>query len=157
MTNNYQQTPYLRTQRQFPTDDVRQLSGQMDHAYIDIAQKVNARTIGVFPTNFPLVTGEQWYLNGQPKNQQTLRQVYTIAGLVAFNHGINMASVTTFTKITGVLYGSGNYYPLPYLDAVTSTNSIGVLVNNTQVLFTFTTPAVTITSGIIILEWLSQF
>jgi len=48
--NNFQQAPYLRDQRKFP-HDVQQLSEQVDNAYIDIASKVNSRTIGLFLCN----------------------------------------------------------------------------------------------------------
>jgi len=51
------QEPYLRVQRDFPAE-INELSKQVDQAYIDIAQKVNVRTIGIFPVLSPVNTGE---------------------------------------------------------------------------------------------------
>jgi len=59
MSTPFQQSPYLKEQKHFPNRDLLDLSGQVDIAYIDIAQKINARTIGTFGLGFPLVTGEK--------------------------------------------------------------------------------------------------
>ena len=55
-TTNLQGVPYLKTQWQFPYDDQRGLANQLDIAYIEIASKVNARIIGTYAINFPIVT-----------------------------------------------------------------------------------------------------
>ncbi len=78
MNNFFQLSPYLPRQRHFPPESPDTLAKVMDKAYIEIASRVNERTIGVFAVNFSVVTGEQWFLNGQPQKQQTLRQVYAI-------------------------------------------------------------------------------
>ena len=54
-------TPYLRTSRSFPKD-IDLLQVEVDKSYIDIAQKVNDRSIGIYPTNRPAITGDTWYL-----------------------------------------------------------------------------------------------
>lgn len=153
-----QKSPYLREQRQFPNNDVRQLGNQVDHAYIDIASKVNARTIGLYAVNFPIVTGESWYLSGQINRQQTLRQVYTFTSAGNIAHGINFATLTNFTRIYGTFYDGTTYYPLPYVDTTAANNQVSVVVNATNIVITAGggSPP-TITSGIVVLEWLSQF
>ena len=153
-----QQSPYLRDQRQFPNDDLRDLANQVDHAYIDIAGKVNSRTIGLFAVNFPIVTGESWYLAGQPKRQQTLRQVYPFTAAGNIVHGINLSTVTTFTRIYGVFYDGTIYYPLPYVDVIAANNQVNVVVNGTNIVITAGggSPP-TISAGYVVLEWLSQF
>ena len=157
-TTNLQFSPYLKTQWQFPNEDVRGLATQIDIAYIDISSKVNSRTVGIFSTGFPLVTGERWYLSGSSTGQQTLRQVYpfTAAGNIA--HGINFAAITTLTRIYGVFTDGSVYYPLPYVDVVAANNQVNVVVNSTNIVITQGAGAPpAITSGYVVLEWLSQF
>lgn len=156
--NNFQQAPYLRNQRQFPYDDMRELANQVDHAYIDIAQKVNSRIVGTFPTNYFVVTGEQWYLTGSSTAQQTLRQVYpfTAAGNIA--HGLNFAQVSAFTRIYGTIFDGTNYYPLPYVDVTAANNQINVHVTPTNIVITAGAGSPpTIVSGLVVIEYLSQY
>jgi hypothetical protein len=162
-TTNLQFSPYLKTQWQFPYEDLRGLSNQVDIAYIDISSKVNARTIGTFSVNFPLVTGERWY-TATPTNPQsnqplqTLRQVYyfTSAGNIA--HGINFAGINGFTRIYGTFYDGSIYYPLPYVDVTAANNQVNVVVNSTNIVITAGAGSPpTIVSGYVVLEWLSQF
>ena len=156
MINLPEKAPYLRNQRKFPFDDVRELSRQIDQAYIDIATKVNLRTIGVFAVNFNNITGEQWYLDGSSQKQQTLRQVYTFNSFTNFNPGINFNSVSTFTVIRGIGFDGTNYYPIPFANPV-ATGAIELFVSPTQVVFGVGATPPGIVSGIIILEWLSLF
>lgn len=152
-SNNSITAPYLRTTRNFP-DIPEKLSDEVDKAYIDIAACVNNRTIGLFPIRKPIVTGESWFLD-RAREQQTLRQVYPITSLTNFNHLIRTSSISTFTVIRGIGFNAGNWYPIPYLDAVTPTNNVGIFVTPTQVVFTNGGTQVA-TAGFILLEWLSE-
>ena len=156
---NIQQEPYLRNQRNFPNDDIKELSTENDRAYIDIASKINQRTIGTFALNAALVTGEQWYVQGSAKKQQTLRQLYLFSDeLLIVPHGINLSAISGFTKIYGTFTDGMNWYPLPYVDVVDVTNQINVIVNPTQIVVTLGagSPPV-LTTGYIVLEWLSLY
>ncbi len=86
--NIVNQSPYLRTTRDFP-EDSHQLSVELERAYIDIAARVNDRTIGIYTTNRPAVTGSSYYLSGQIR-QQELRQVYTFTSTASITHCINI-------------------------------------------------------------------
>lgn len=151
-----EKTPYLRVQRTFPQDP-QALSVEISRAYIDIAQNVNKRTIGIF-ANVPLVTGDTWFLNGGNRKQQTLRQVYTITGTGSYEHGITLSNISGFTKIYGTFVdNAGVWYPLPYVDSVNADNQISVVVNSTHIVITAgggSPPA--IASGFVVLEWLSN-
>lgn len=148
------QVAYLRTSREFP-EDLHQLCVEVDKSYIDIANTVNARTIGLFPTNRPAVTGESWFLQGN-RRQQTLRQVYNINSFSPVNHGLNLSSITAFTVIRACAVNNVNlWYPIPYVDATNAGNDVGIYVSSTQILFT-TGGGQSITSGVVVLEWLSQ-
>ncbi len=156
----FQQSPYLRDQRQFPNDDLRDLSNQVDHAYIDIASKVNARTVGVYAIGNPIVTGEKWYLSGGNTQQQTLRQVYQFAGAGNIAHGINFASITQFTRCWGT-YTDGaspsNWYGVIFTTTVGLAGQVTFSLTPTNIVVVVDGAAPAVTSGSIVLEWLSQF
>jgi len=134
----------------------------MDHAYIDIASKVNARTIGIFAMNFGIVTGESWYLTGSSQRQQTLRQLYVVTGAGNIPHGINTSVIAGFTRIYGTFTDSAdktvwNWYPLPYASTVAAANQVSLQVTPTNIVITAGGAAPTIISGWVVLEWLSLF
>lgn len=157
MTNPTQLSPYLRTQRSFPNDNAQVLTVEIDRAYLDIAQKVNARTIGLFPVNAPIATGEQWFISGQTNKQQTLRQLYTFTAAGNIAHGINVAAIAGFTRIYGTFTDGTNWYPLPYVDVAAANNQVNIVVTPTNIVITGGggggQPA--IVSGFVVLEWLS--
>ena len=153
---NLQQSPYLRTQRQFPNDDLRELANQSDHAYVDVAQKVNARTIGLFAINVQVITGESWYLAGQTSRQQTLRQVYTFTGAGNIPHGINFASITQFTRGFGEYTDGTNWYGVINGTSVAIAGQVSFYVTPTNIVVLVDGGAPAVTKGTIVIEWLSQ-
>lgn len=164
MNGNLQITPYLRNQRQFPNDDLRELSNQTDHAYIDIAQKVNMRTIGIFASGFQIVTGERWYMQGQALVQQTLRQVYPFGAVAAGTELDILTGITNLTEFSAI-YGTcitdvPDFRPLPYSDPGLVTTNIAILVStiagSLQIRILPGATGPNLVSGKIILEWLSQ-
>ena len=156
MTTLTQQASYLRSQRNFPNKDVKELSVENDRAYIDIAQKVNARTIGTFALGNQIVTGEQWYLEGSSKKQQTLRQVYVLDGTNSIGHGINFAEITAITRIYGTFTDGANWYTLPYVDISNTNKQINVTISESQIIINAGASAPVFNNGIIVLEWLSN-
>ncbi len=158
-----QTSPYLREQRQFPNDDLRELSNQTDHAYIDIAQKVNVRTIGLYALNFQIVTGESWYFTGQPNKLQTLRQIYNFTGAGNIPHGINFTTIFQFSpRSYGSFYDNAdptlrNYYGAIYASNVAIAGQVSFYVTPTNIVVLAGAGAPTIVAGVIDLEWISQF
>ena len=152
----FQQSPYLTQQRSFPNDNIQALTVEVDRSYIDIAQKVNARTIGIFAISKQIVTGEQWYINGQPNKQQTLRQVYTTSGAGSIAHGINVPATSGFTRIYGTATDGTNWYPLPYVSSSNANEQISIQITSTNIVIAAGISAPTITSATIVLEWLSK-
>lgn len=163
MSSIIQQSPYLRVQRNFPPDNMQALTVEIDRAYCDTATKVNSRTIGIFAQNKPLVTGERWFFDAlsaeqttNAQQQQTLRQIYTFTAAGSIPHGITMNGIFQFSKIYGTFTDGTNSYPLPYVDVVSATNQVNVIVTPTNIVITAgggAPPA--ITSGFVVLEWLS--
>ncbi len=152
--NIVNQTPYLRTSRDFP-EESHQLSVELERAYIDIAAKVNERIIGIFPTNRPAVTGSSYYLTGQTR-QQELRQVYVFTSTASINHGINVINPNQFTGYQGTYTDSTNSYGLIFGSSTAIAGQISFYLTATQIVFVTGAGAPTLTSGIIVLSWLSS-
>lgn len=151
-TNVVNSVAFLRTSRNFPVDS-QALSVEINKSYVDIANAVNVRTIGVFSTNRPSITGNSIYLTNQ--RQQTLRQIYPISGAGNYPHGINLSQIAGFLDIYGSFTDNTNWYPLPYV-ATIAANQVGVYVDPTNIVITAGAGAPTIVSGWIVLEWVSN-
>lgn len=158
MTANIANTvAYLRTTRQFP-DDLPGLLQELNKAYIDTANCVNSRTIGIFNTVKPAVTGEGWFITGN--KQQTFRQLYTFTDAdnvppISLPHGINIAEIGGFTRIYGTFTDGTLWYPLPFVDETDANNQVSVKVDSSNIIITEGATAPTITKGFCVLEWLS--
>lgn len=153
-TPNSNQVSFLRTSRTFP-EDSQALSVELDRSYLDIANAVNVRTIGLFTNHKPSNTGEGFFLG--KGRQQTSRQVYMFTSSGSIDHGINFLSIAGFTRIYGTFTNGTNWYPLPYVDVVNANNQVNVIVTPTNIVITAgggSPPA--ITSGFVIIEWLNN-
>jgi hypothetical protein len=150
------QVPYLRTTRNFP-EESQPLSVELNRSYVDIASKINERTIGLFPTNRPAITGEKWFYNAN-QQQQSIRQIYTFTSAGNIPHGINLSQIAAFTRIYGTFTNGTNWYPLPYVDVISATNQVNIIVDPTNIVITAGAGAPpAITNGFVVLEWLSLF
>lgn len=149
-TNVVNRAPFIRTSREIP-EDLHQLTVEVNRAYVDIAEAVNRRTIGLFPTNQPAITGESWFLTSS--RQQTLRQIYSISSYAPVTHGINFSGLTAFSTIRATGFDGTNYFPIPFINGA---NTVGIFVSPTQIQFIPTGVVPAIVSGIVILEWLSN-
>jgi hypothetical protein len=147
-------TAYLRTSRDFP-EDQQALQMELNKSYIDTANAINSRVIGVYSTNRPAINGEEWFLTAS--KQQGLRQVYPITGAGSIPHGINVTTIAGFTRIYGTFTDGTNWYPLPYVDVVSATNQVNIYVTPVNIVITAGAGAPpAITRGYTVLEWISQ-
>ena len=147
------QMPYLRTSRDFP-EDITQLRVQLIKSYIDIAYAINNRTISIFPTTIPAITGESWFLT-ENKRQQTFRQVYTFTTTTAIDHGIKDITPDRFSRCFGSYTDGTNGYGLIWGTNVAVAGVITFYLTSTQIVFSLGAGAPALTSGRITLEWLS--
>lgn len=154
-TNVVNQAPYLRTTRSFPQDP-QSLQVEVDKAYLDTANVVNDRVIGLFPLNRPAITGEKYFFTS--KVQQALRQIYYFTSTSSFNHNITkipfpniVHAYGTYTDSTGT-----STYGLVYGTSVAVAGQVGFYVTQTQVVFTVGAGAPTLAKGYLVLEWLSN-
>jgi|SRR5271156_2216065 len=160
MTNNIQQSPYLREQRKFPSDDPKELSAQVDQSYVDIARNVNSRTIGIYALGKQIVTGEKWYLEGQEgqaQKQQTLRQVYNFSTSGNVPHGLAFSNIFQFTKPSGSFTDGSNYYGAIYASNTAIPGEVSFYVDPVNIVILSGAGAPSIKTGTIILEWLSKY
>ncbi len=155
--NLQQKSPFLRQQRSFPDDNMQALGVELDRSYIDIAQIVNDRIIGVFTVGNFSVTGESWFLNGSSRKQQGLRRVYQFTGAGSIPHGITWSSVSMITHPTGSYTNGTNWYGVIYSTNVGLAGQVTFYVTPTNIVVVADAAAPSIVSGIIILEWVSQF
>lgn len=147
---------FLRTSRNFP-NDMEELTFEVNKSYVEIANTVNNRVIGFFTVNRSTVTGENWFIT-QNKKQQGLRQVYRWDDThLTIAHGIDFLSLTNFVRIWGTFFDGTSWQDLPYVDVLSATNQIKVSVNATNIVITKGAGAPpTCTNGLVILEWIAN-
>lgn len=144
----------LREQRLFPQES-QPLSVEVDRSYVDIASKLNDRTIGFFPVDGSALSGEKWSIDGIIYSGYRRVYSFTAAGNIA--HGLTVTSVKAFTKIYGTFTDGSIWYSLPYVNVVAANNQVSVTVTGTNIVITAgggAPPA--ITQGYVVLEWVSQ-
>lgn len=156
MTQNItiNQVPYLRTQRNFPNNFPR-LTEEIDLAYVDIANAVNSRVIGLFPTSKIAITGESWFITNNRK-QQSQRQVFSFTAAGAFNHNIGNALQTVSPNSYGQVTDGTNWFGVIFGSSVAIAGQYSFFVNTTQVTVLAGAGAPAITGGFIVLEWLTN-
>lgn len=153
MNNIVNTSPYLVDQRSFSKegDDLNQ---DLDKSYVDIANAVNSRTIGIYAINRPSVTGNQFY----PENVklQSLRQIYVFTGTSAIPHGLTLSDVPYMANMEGYYYDDTNWYGLMAASTTAITGQISFYLDETNINFVVDGAAPSLTKGMIILEWLSN-
>jgi hypothetical protein len=166
-TNVINQMPYLRTSRSFPEEDLLQLAVESNRSYIDIADKVNNRIIGLHPTTKPAINGEAWFIKKNQK-QQGFRQVYVVpAGIVngsTIETGFKFEIISQFsTKCYGVFTDGTNWYGMIFASRVAIAGQIsfwlqvnGASTKSDNIVFAVGAGAPALVSGTIVLEWLSD-
>jgi hypothetical protein len=156
-SNNIQFPPYLLEQWKFPTRDIKELAHEVDLAYISIASATNNRIIGITAENFSLTTGEKWFLMNGNTYQQSLRQVYTFTAAGSIPHNLNWNSVSFISPRSYGSYTDGtNWYGAIYSSSGGITDQVTFYVTSTDIVVAQDGGAPAITSGYILLEWVSQ-
>lgn len=153
VNNVVNQIAFLRTSREFP-EEINELTVQLTKSYIDIANAVNSRIIGIFAANRPSITGESWFLKNQ--RQQTLRQVYQFTSTTSINHGIDVREISQFVRCWGTYTNGTNSFGLIFGTNVAVAGIIMFYVTPTQIVFVVGAGSPALTSGTIVLEWLSD-
>ena len=152
--NIVNQMPFLRTSREFPTD-LGLLCDQMQKAYVDTANCVNQRIIGLFPTLRPAITGQSFFLANNIR-RQLLVQVYEFTTTTAIPHNIQDIEPGQFIRCEGSYTDGTNTYGLFFASSVAIAGQITFYITSTQIIFSVGAGAPALTSGKIILQWLAE-
>ncbi len=159
MSNFVNSTPYIRSTREFP-ENIHDLAFQSNKAYLEVANAINQRTIGIFPIIKSAITGEQWFIRNNRK-QQSLRQVYVFGAIAAGSTLLipyTLNSFDQFVRIWGTCVTIiPDSRPLPYSSVTVNANielRIDTVNHNIVIIVGAASP--NIVSGTVILEWLSQ-
>ena len=153
-SSNYSnQQPYLRTSREFP-EDVKPLVQEVNRAYVDTANAINARTIGLFTTSKPAITGNAYYLS-TTKKSESFRQAYTFTTTGSITHGIDTTKTMGFINCYGTYTDGTNFYGIPFMTNTAIAGQLTFYITPTQIVFSVGGGSPAVTSGTIILEWLS--
>lgn len=157
MNNIINQVAYIKSSREFPAD-IGQIANILTRSYPEIANAINDRTIGLFPTTRPAVTGNAYYLLRNLK-QQSLRQVYTFTTTAPLLHNIDFNQVSYIGAMYGQYTDGTNWYGIiPGTNAAAGIpGQLVFYLSPTQITFVTgggTMPA--LTKGIIVIEWISQ-
>lgn len=156
-TNIANQSPYLRTSRNFPDNNPQALAVEVNRSYVDISEKMNDRMIGIYPTNTAALTGEKWYLSGGNSRQQTLRRVYTFTATGNIAHELIWSSVAQISpKSYGSFTDATNWYGVIYAGNITIAGQVSFYVTPTNIVVAAGAGAPSIANGTIVLEWLSR-
>lgn len=163
-SNVANKAPYLQESKEFPKD-FEKLTPQLTSSYVEIAKAVNDRTIGLYTTNRPSITGDAYFYE-KNQEQQSLRQIYRFIAPIAasYPHGINPQSIHHFSPNT---YGEYKVFDIP----TQTTNYYGAIFGSNvaiagQISFYIdgTTNSIVILQGagapvpdevLILLEWIS--
>lgn len=153
-SNVVNQVPYIKTSREFPPD-ISQLAVIMTRSYIEVANAINLRSIGLFPSNRPSITGDSYFIT-KNQRQQSLRQTYTFTTTANIDHGIPVTTVSEFVKMYGQFTDGTNWYGTIAGSNVAIAGQLSFYITPTQIVFAVGAGSPTLTKGIIVLEWLSQ-
>jgi hypothetical protein len=158
--NVVNQMPFLRTSRNFP-EEIGQFTVEVNKAYVDTANAVNNRTISLFPSDRPAINGESWFQVGNLK-QQGFRQIYPFTVTppatvpIPILHRIMIVTPAQFVRGFGSYTDGTNTYGLIWGSTVAIAGQISFFISPTSIVFVIGAGAPVPTSGVVILEWLSQ-
>jgi hypothetical protein len=155
-SNVVNQVAFLRTSREFP-EDLHQLCVESNKSYVDTANAVNVRTIGIFPANRPAITGNSYFLSSN--RQQSLRQVFPFGAIssgASLSIPYTIMGIQQFSAIYGTcITDAPDNRPIPYASVTVDAN-IELEVTFSNIVITAGSGGANILSGIIIIEWLSN-
>lgn len=154
MSKIVNEVAYIKSSREFPAD-LAQLATILTRAYPEIANAINERTIGLFPSNRSAITGNAYYLF-QNKKQQSLRQAYTFTTTANIPHGIDFLQVAYIGAMYGQYTDGTNWYGLIAGTSVAIAGQISFYLTATDIVFVLGAGAPALTKGIIVIEWISQ-
>ena len=112
MSSFLQKSPFVRIQRNFPNDDIKPLSVEIDRANIEYATRINERIIGIFAEKSAVQTGSKWYVNLSNQPQEVIRYMYTFTSFANIPLGFNVGDIDRITQMYGNFTNGTNWMGL---------------------------------------------
>ena len=148
------QVAYIKSSREFP-QDLNQIANILTRSYVEIATAINARTIGLFPSNRSAITGNSYYVF-KNQRQESFRQAYTFTTTANIIHGIDLPTTAYIASMYGQYTDGTNWYGLIAGSTVAISGQISFYLDPTNIVFVVDAGAPALTKGIIVIEWISQ-
>ena len=144
------QSPFLPINQTFSEDDAQFLI-QITNRDRDIARFMNVREIGIYDlTQVP--NGQQWFTPANPQVKRgSFRQVFVFTGTGNIAHGI---TGMTLCIAYGEYTDGTNFYGAIYGSNVAIAGQVSFYVTPTNIVVLGGAGAPSITSGVIVLEYL---
>lgn len=155
---------FVQLYRQFPTSDPANLQRELIDFHTQTNVAVNQRTIGNFQLHVggdidSAPNGERWFpvasqsLASPLKLRDGFRLVVQVSDAVlTVNHNIPL--INQATRLYGTFFDGTSWQVLPYVDVVAAANQIRISVTSTQVVVVKGAGAPSISSGLVIFEYL---
>ena len=145
--------PYIKSSREFPPD-LSMISMILTRTYIEVANAINLRSIGLFPVTRPAITGNSYFIS-KNLEQQSIRQVYTFTTTANIPHTIP-TTIDYIVSMYGQYTDGTNWYGIIPASSVVIGGQISFYLTPTNIVFNVGGGAPALTKGIIVIEWLSQ-
>jgi hypothetical protein len=156
------QVAYLKSSREFPPE-INQIAKILTRSYVEIANAINTRTIGLFPSNRPAITGNAYFFTDpvtptsySNQKQQSLRQVYVFSATTPIPHGIDFNQVSYIGAMYGQFLSVNRWCGLIPGTTVAIPGQISFNIGSSNINFVVDAGAPAFTKGIIVIEWISQ-
>jgi hypothetical protein len=160
MTNIVNGTPFLREARAFP-EEVVSLAFQSSKAYLEVANAINQRTIGIYPVGKSAITGNGYYFSSQ--KQTGLRQMYAFTTTANIDLGFKLTSLSRIIQMYGTYTDGISTFGLIAGTSVAIAGQISFFVTvnlasttSDIIQFVVGAGAPALVSGTIVLEWASK-
>lgn len=145
--------PFLRASRDFPEDN-QTMRMELIKMYNDLANNMNARTLGQFATGGSSVNGESWFLTGN--RQQGQRQVYVFTATGNIPHGLNIPNIPSFTRGFGTFTDGTNWYGIIFGSNTAITGQVSFYIDPTNIIVLAGAGAPSISKGLVVIEWIAN-
>lgn len=149
--------PFLPTSLVFP-DDQQERNVVLTEMYIDIANSMNVREVGIYD-QVELLAGQTFFDPANAQNKRDVfRRVYNIGAIAAgatLNTAHGLTGITSYTHIYGTCVTDAiDFRPLPYVSTVALNQQISLTITPINIVIVNGAASANITSAIVVLEYL---
>lgn len=147
------ESPFLPITFDFPSLNPEEMAERLPKIYTDISSRLNTREISYYPLN-EIQNGQSWFTEGNPQTfRGAFRQVFTFSSTGNIAHNIsNITQVNGYGQFTD----GTNFYGAIYGSNTSIAGQISFYVTSTNIVILSGVGAPSISSGIIVLDYLKN-